>query len=128
MIKTPLQDSQMSSAAFVEEAKGYARHLVQAESRGPGDTDNAMRRIETKYGVPYWTLWALRYRVPKDITIGVFHAVKNAYLAECGRQERRYAHERQMIEAKNAAAAALVRASDIVVGKANEPPNKEGSQ
>lgn len=57
----------MSGVAIVDSAANMARDLVQREARGPGDLENAMRRIEARYGVPYATLWSLRYRKPKDI-------------------------------------------------------------
>lgn len=54
----------MSDVAVASE---IARRLVQAESRGPGDTENAMRRISSRWGVPFTFLWSLRYRPPADI-------------------------------------------------------------
>lgn len=83
------QEQEMSVAA----AQEMASRLVQRESRGPGDLDNAMRRIEAKYGVPYSLLWSLRYRQPKDILVGVFTKLKTAYQAECARQAALLEHE-----------------------------------
>jgi hypothetical protein len=54
----------MSDAAYVDEAADWARRLTQAEARGPGDIENAWRRLETRYGVSFHTWWALRYRKP----------------------------------------------------------------
>ncbi|WP_298966208.1 hypothetical protein [uncultured Roseibium sp.] len=90
MIKKSLrEDQKMSVAAAREMATG----LVQRESRGPGDLDNAMRRVEAKYGVPYSVLWSLRYRQPKDILLGVFTKIRAAYQAECARQAALLEHE-----------------------------------
>lgn len=77
----------------VAAAKEMASNLVLRESRGPGDLDNAMRRIEAKYGVPYSVLWSLRYRQPKDILLGVFTKLRAAYQAECARQAALLEHE-----------------------------------
>lgn len=74
--------------AFVERAKEVARDLVQHESRGNGDTENAMRRLESRYGVPYGLLWSLRYRPPRDIMMGAWHRLMIAYEAQCDHVER----------------------------------------
>jgi hypothetical protein len=90
MCKKALQETQKMSVAAASE---MARNLVQRESRGPGDLENAMRRIEAKYGVPYGVLWSLRYRQPKDILVGVFNRLRAAYQAECERQASILEHE-----------------------------------
>lgn len=82
-------------------AAEMARNLVQRESRGPGDLENAMRRIEAKYGVPYGILWSLRYRQPKDILVGVFNKLRSAYQAECERQASILEHELTVQKATN---------------------------
>ena len=89
------EDQKMNVAAAKEMAAG----LVQRESRGPGDLDNAMRRIEMKYGVPYSVLWGLRYRQPKDILLGAFTKLRAAYQAECSRQVGLLEHELMMTKA-----------------------------
>lgn len=53
-------------ADLIKELGCVAAKLVMREARGPGDYANAMRRIEARYGIPYWTLWALRYKLPKS--------------------------------------------------------------
>jgi hypothetical protein len=55
------------SDALVSDAQGWAKWLILQESRGPGDTENAMRRVAARYGVDFRALWALRYRPPKRI-------------------------------------------------------------
>ena len=69
--------------------------------------ENAMRRLESRYGIPWRTFWQLRYRAPKDVFVGVFLQLKSAHDAECVRQERLMAHERKISEAKVLAFAAL---------------------
>lgn len=81
-------------------ATDIARRLVHAESRGPGDTKNAMRRLSARYGIPFNTLWSLRYRPPGDILMGVYRRLVAAYEAECERQMRRIKHEILLTEAK----------------------------
>lgn len=72
----------------VETAIELANDLIRREARGPGDVENAMRRIESKYGVPHSFLWALRYRPPKDILLGAWMGLLNAHEVECARQKR----------------------------------------
>lgn len=112
---------------YVDQARAIARDLVQHESRGPGDTDNAMRRLEARYGVPYGFLWSLRYRPPKDVLMGAWHRLTAAYRAECERVERRAAAERERIEALDAALASMgnaagAEAKALAAGAAAAPP------
>jgi hypothetical protein len=83
----------------ISEASMWASNMVLRESRGPGDTENAMRRLENRYGIPWRTFWNLRYRPPADILVGVWRQLHAAYEAECSRQERLLAHERHIAEA-----------------------------
>ena len=104
----------------VATAQTIARKLVHDESRGSGDTDNAMRRLSRRYDIPHSLLWALRYRPPHDILHGAWMRLMDAYEVECSKQERRYAAERLRTRAlKHAANQNLVRAADLVAGKKN---------
>jgi hypothetical protein len=116
MCEKSLRGKQMSSA-FVAEAQKWAGRLVQSESRGPGDIDNAMRRLETRYGIPYSLLYNLRYRPPRDLLVSHFARLEAAYVAECERQQRLFAHEREITKAKTRFGALLVRAADALVGE-----------
>ena len=117
MGKNHLQDSKMSNA-YLDEARLWANDLVQRESRGNGDTENAMRRLEQRFGISWRTFWSLRYRPPKDILIGTYLGLKNAYEAECERQMALLRHELELTKAKGVsgasvdAAEAWVRALD----------------
>lgn len=71
----------MSDVAYVQRAATWAEDLLGWESRGPGDTDNAMRRLSRKTGVSYATFWKLRYRRPKDLMVSVFFKLEAAYEA-----------------------------------------------
>jgi hypothetical protein len=84
----------------VTDARAWANELVRRESRGPGDMQNAMRRLANRYGMPWRTFWQLRYDPPRDVVVGVYLQLKAAYEAECQRQERLLVHERQITEAK----------------------------
>lgn len=115
MCKKTLREEQMTSA--VSEARDWAKWLVQRESRGPGDLENAMRRIEARYGIPFSTLWSLRYRPPKDIFVSTFERLHAAYVAENERHQRLLKHEQEITKAKSRIASALVRAASALAGE-----------
>ena len=96
-------------------AKEMASRLVTREARGPGDLENAMRRIEARYGVPYGLLWGLRYRPPKDILLQPFQCLLAAYRAECERQMRQLQHEIKITKATAGANHPAVRAAEALV-------------
>lgn len=80
----------------VEAATEYVRTMVQRESRGPGDIDNAMSRLETKYGLPFWTLWHLRKGKAKTVEASLLARIRGAYLDMCQRQAANLLHEIEM--------------------------------
>jgi transposase-like protein len=86
-------------------------------SRGPGDTENAMRSIAREYGVDYGTLWRLRYRRSsiKDIGVTVYMSLKAAYQAECERQLRKLKNEIANTEAVAGAASTVVDEAKALV-------------
>lgn len=77
----------------VEAATDYVRTMVQRESRGPGDIDNAMTRLEAKYGLPFWTLWHLRRGKAKTVEASLLARIRAAYLDMCQRQASNLLHE-----------------------------------
>jgi len=84
------QEREMSSA---EMASGYVRRMVERESRGWGDQDNALSRLEAKYGIPFWSLQNLRTGRAKTVEAGLFARVRSAYLDLCERQVHQLQHE-----------------------------------
>jgi hypothetical protein len=91
--------AKLSYESGVSEASMWASRMVSMNLRG-SDTENAMRRLEARYGIPWRTFWNLRYRPPADILVGVWRQLHAAYEAECQRQERLLAHERHVAEAQ----------------------------
>jgi hypothetical protein len=77
----------------VEAATDYVRTMVQRESRGPGDIDNAMQRLEARYGLPFWSLWHLRKGKAKTVEASLLAKIKGAYLDMCQRQASNLLHE-----------------------------------
>jgi hypothetical protein len=87
--KTSLRTAKpMKAAAYVTEAQEWANRLVRWEARGPGDLENAMRRLETKYGVDFNALWSLRYRPPKRIFVDLYEHLRAVHDMERQRQRR----------------------------------------
>jgi len=77
----------------VEAATDYVRTMVQRESRGPGDIDNAMSRLEQRYGLNFWSLWYLRKGKAKTVEASLLARIKAAYLDMCQRQASNLLHE-----------------------------------
>ena len=110
MRKHPLlpEQKKMTDLSVVDDAVNWADLLVRREHRGPGDTIDAARlRAARKHHVPERTLWALRYRRPKDLLASVYLKIKLAYEAECERQEARLRHELEITKALPATPARL---------------------
>jgi hypothetical protein len=105
------RESEMSGA---DQARTWANDLVKRESRGPGDMENSMRRLETKYGIPWRTFWELRYRPPKDVMHGVWERLRQAHLAECDRQMRLMQHEIELTKATKPEAHSVASAQAYV--------------
>lgn len=122
-----LTKDQMTDAAYIDDAANWSRQLAQMKSRGPGDLENAMIQIEREYGIDYWTQWTLRYRKNrfKDIGIGLYHRIRDAYRTECERQMRKLSHELSITKALAGAGHASVAAAEAVVHAAH-PPEGEG--
>ena len=90
----------MSDAAYLDQAKSLTKEMTRLRSRGPGDTDNAMRDIARDYGIDYGFLWRLRYRREglKIISHSVYECIKAAYRNECEKQMRRLGNEIEITE------------------------------
>ena len=108
-------------------ARSWTYELLRRESRGPGDMENAMRRLETRYGIPWRIFWTMRYRPPTDVLTGVFVKLGSAYRAECERQERLLRHEIEITKLKTGTVSAAVRAAEALVGEAaGQEENADG--
>jgi len=109
----------MSDAAYLDQAATWSKDLTRMKARGPGDTENAMRRIEREYGVDYGFLWSLRYRRDRlrTISISVYEGIRAAYRAECAAQMRKLEHEIVRTEEIAGADSAAVRAAKALLGE-----------
>ena len=107
----------MAQSAYLDEAARWSRDLTRMRSRGPGDTENAMRAVEREYGVDYGTIWRLRYRRSslRDIGVTAYMRLKAAYEAECQRQLRKLKNEIATTEAACGAASDLLDEAKALV-------------
>lgn len=119
MLKKFLTGKQMSETAFVQEAALWSRELTRMRARGPGDADNALRGIEQEYGINYWTLWQLRYRISavKKISAGAYTLIKAAYDAERHRQFNKLKRDIERTEVIAGHDDDVVRAARALVAK-----------
>jgi hypothetical protein len=119
VLKKFLMGRQMSETAFVEEAAHWSRELTRMRASGPGDAENALRGIEQEYGINYWTLWQLRYRLAavKKISAGTYALIKAAYDAERERQFNKLKRDIELTAAITGPENDAVRASKAVVGE-----------
>ena len=106
---------QMSEAVL--NAKHWLDAMVKRETRGAGDTVNAIRRLSNRHGIPYGLLWSIRYRPPKDLFVGMYQRIEAAYDAETRRAVTALEHERAIYEARTPLGAALSRAADTLAGE-----------
>lgn len=86
----------MSTAAM--EAQRLVNEMLRWESRGAGDTENAMRRLGNRHGIPWRVFWTMKYRTPKDLFVSVFEEIKAAHKTEAHRQLRKVQYELQIAE------------------------------
>lgn len=107
----------MSDSAYAKDACSWANALIRRETRGPGDQENAMRRLEARYGISWRTFWSLKYRPPSDVLTGIYFRLRDAYQSECERQMRLLEHELAITKAKAGALNPAVAATETVVGK-----------
>ena len=105
-------------ASVVFQAREWAKAIVHSEYRGPGDLEGAMRRCETKYGIPHGTLWGLRYRHDmKDVSGSLLVQLYAAYEAARENGKRAYEHERSIAEATGRSNSILARMAAALSGQ-----------
>ena len=117
MCKSSLRVEQMNPTAFVDHTVDLNRALVNGECRGPGDLENAMRRVEQRWGIPFAVSWALRYRKPKTIAADIYARHVQAVETFRETQLRRLENERANTKASNKLAAYFIRAAASVAGE-----------
>ena len=97
--ETVHQERKVMSSA--ELAAGYVRRMVATETRGWGDTDNALARLEARYGLPFWSINNIRTGRAKTVEAGLFGRIRAAYLDLCERQVAKLQHDIAVEKALN---------------------------
>ena len=92
----------LEAAEFVDEAAAWAHRLTLDECQRAGEYMDAMRRVAEIFSIPYGTLWALKYRPPKSISVEDYVAILSAY-----------AVKRSDAEARTRIGAALLSVAEI---------------
>jgi hypothetical protein len=108
------------SSVHVDEASGIAKWLTRREASGPGDMENAWRRLEARYGLPWRMFWALRYRPPRIIDSVLFERLRAAYNAERDRQMQKLRNEIKITEEIAGADHRVVIAVRALAGETDE--------
>lgn len=105
--------------ADVLRAQTFSADLLRWETRGPGDTANAMRRIAGRASIPFGKLWSLRYRPPKEIASHILSRIEAAHAAEVQRQLRKLAHDAEITALVAGASHPAVRAGEALLRAAD---------
>jgi hypothetical protein len=95
-------DNEVAAMSAVA-ASGYVRRMVERETRGSGDVEGALRRLEMRFGLPYWPLVHLRRGAAKTIEADLFQRIRGAYLTYCEQQISSLQHELAIEHATGAA-------------------------
>lgn len=116
------EKADMCTPAYVDEAEGWARALVRAESRFPGDYGPAMRRLATKAHVSFTLLWRLHYKKPKTIDVGSYVTLGEFYgrYFHSDSKADRFREQRREVTAKTAFGRYLLGVADSLVGEGTE--------
>lgn len=69
-------------------ATQYVRKMVERETAGNGDVENAIRRIARRHGLSFWQLMHLRAGRAKSVTIDAYTTIRAAYLDYCEAEVR----------------------------------------
>lgn len=116
----PFEEDEKVTAGVLE----MHRAMVAREARGPGDIENAMRRLESKYGLDFWTQWGMRYRPPEEIKDrSLIERVRQAYLDMITRSVRRDLQALKAEQAKGAddnALTGLIAEAETLLEKLEE--------
>lgn len=76
-----------------EQATFYVREMALRESRGNGDTQNALQRVCMKYGLSFWPMEHLRRGKAKSVDSELYRKIRKAYVSFCEREIKKLQHE-----------------------------------
>ncbi|WP_407529404.1 hypothetical protein [Methylobacterium oryzisoli] len=101
--------------AEAAQAAAWVSDMIRLESRGPGDTNNAMRRIARRYQIPFPALFSLRYRSPRRVWADIYAAVRAARDEELQKHIGRLQHDLEITRAIAGPNDSAVRAVEALV-------------
>ena len=112
----PSRSITMDMRLLADDAASKARKLVGCETRGPGDQEAALHRIETMYGLPYWSMWAWLYRKPKEVGAAFYLRLNAALEDQAEKQRAKYESESRTAREFMGGNSLLVRAAAAIAG------------
>ena len=77
------ENQQGNKAMSTAVASEYVRKMVERETAGNGDVENAVKRLARKHGLSFWQIMHLRAGRAKSITYDAFTSIRRAYLEYC---------------------------------------------
>ena len=109
----------------VASATRYVRRMAEIETRGFGDDEQALRRLEAKFGIGYWTLRYLKLGRAATVDSELLARLKAAYLSYVEQKVDTLQHELateraiepdadlELLEAQASELAAKIKAAKI---------------
>lgn len=85
---TNKQDQQGQKAMSTAIAADYVRKMVERETAGNGDVENAIRRLARRHNLSFWQIMHLRAGRAKSITVEAFTSIRRAYIDYCEAEVR----------------------------------------
>lgn len=79
------QEQEAMSTAIAAE---YVRKMVERETAGNGDVENAIRRLARRHDLSFWQIMHLRAGRAKSITVDAFTSIRRAYVEYCEAEVR----------------------------------------
>jgi len=114
--KTP-QEKQGQKAMSTAVASEYVKRMVERETAGNGDVENAIRRLARKYGLSFWQIMHLRAGRAKAI---------GAYLDYCEQQISELREEIAEVRGNDDRFEDLVGEVDLLASKVMEAKKRIG--
>ena len=75
------------------EASYYVRTMIHREASGPGEAEEAMGRLERRYGIGFWTLDHFQRGKAKTCDVSLYARIRAAFVDHCGKQANRLLEE-----------------------------------
>src|SRR4051812_1025191 len=83
-----IKNRQGKSAMSTALASEYVRKMVERETAGNGDVENAIRRLARRHNLSFWQIMHLRAGRAKSVTVDAFTSIRRAYVDYCEAEVR----------------------------------------